>query len=362
MKLHDVHPPLCDAIPTVVLPRDPHRDELGYLQCFLNPALIDTFVTQTNQYAIDRRASAWLPVTTEEMWRYLAVRIRQGIVRLPELHHYWEATYRDTYISQLMTRDRFVQLHRCFHISSPVPCGRRQTVVEKTAPFYHKCQDLFQQYFVPGRKFAVDETMVRFQERSSWIAIIKGKPSPMGYKLYTVASQGYLLGFRIFRGKGGYDTSVSVLHHTVIDLVRPWAYANRHLYFDKLYTSPALCDHLLGMAIRSCGTCRSNRRGLPANMREIRVSLPKGEMRCWQRGQLGCLMWNDKRPVPFLSTHRRVDSLITVTFNDNRPSITRLAVSLDYNFNKDHVDTVDQLRSYYVVRRRGRRTWPALAW
>jgi hypothetical protein len=35
---------------------------------------------------------------------------------------------------------------------------------------------------------------------------------------------------------------------------------------------------------------------------------------------------------------------------------------VDYNYNKGHVDMVDQLRSYYVVQRRGERTWPALAW
>ena len=35
---------------------------------------------------------------------------------------------------------------------------------------------------------------------------------------------------------------------------------------------------------------------------------------------------------------------------------------MDYNFNKGHVDQVEQLRSYYVVERRGRRSWPALAW
>ena len=35
---------------------------------------------------------------------------------------------------------------------------------------------------------------------------------------------------------------------------------------------------------------------------------------------------------------------------------------MDCNYNKGHVDQVDLLRSYYVVERRGRRTWPALAW
>jgi hypothetical protein len=94
-QLHDVHPPLCNVIPTVALPRHRVRTELGFLHCFLDPALIDIFVTNTNEYAIARGAVDWFPVTTEEMWRYLAIRIRQGIVRLPELHHYWEASYRD---------------------------------------------------------------------------------------------------------------------------------------------------------------------------------------------------------------------------------------------------------------------------
>ena len=37
-------------------------------------------------------------------------------------------------------------------------------------------------------------------------------------------------------------------------------------------------------------------------------------------------------------------------------------MAVDYNYNKGHVDLADQLRSYYVVQRRTRRTWPALAW
>jgi hypothetical protein len=361
-QLHDIHVPVCSAIPTVVLPRHRPPTELAYLQCFLDPVLIDTFVTNTNLYATARGATAWVPVTSEEMWRYLAVRIRQGIVQLPELHHYWEAGYRDQYIPQLMSRNRFVQLHRYFHIVPPIPRGQKQTIVEKTAPFYHQCQRLFKEFYVPGSNFAVDETMIRFQGRSLWITVIKGKPEPMGYKLYTVASDGYLLDFRIFRGKGGYDSPQSVLQQVVIDLVQPWGGVNRTLYFDNLYTSPALCDRLLQMGIRSCGTCRSNRHRMPPNMRELKKTLAKGEMRAWQRGQLGCLMWHDSKPVLFLSTHLRVDRLTAIPPIHGRPATTRPTVAVDYNFNKGHVDQVDQLRSYYVVQRRGRRTWPALAW
>ena len=85
-------------------------------------------------------------------------------------------------------------------------------------------------------------------------------------------------------------------------------------------------------------------------------------MKGWQRGQLGCLMWHDSREVLFLSTHQRVDRVTAIPAAGGRPATFLPTVAVDYNLNKGHVDQVDQLRSYHVVQRRGRRTWPALAW
>ena len=361
-QLHDIHPPVCTADPTVTLPRRGLLTQLDYLQCFIDEGLTNTMVTNTNLYAISRQAVAWVPVTTEELWRYLAIRIRQGIVVLPELHHYWEARYRDHYAPGLMSRNRFCELHRYFHIAPPVPRGQRQTIVEKTDPFYHQCQRLFGAFYSPGSNMAIDKSMILLQGRAPWITVIKSKPEPIGYKVYTVASDGYLLGFRIYRGKGGYDTSQNVLHHTVMDLVQPWTGHHRTLYFDNLFASPALCDDLLREKTRSCGTCRPNRSGLPSAIKQTRARLPKGEMRAWQRGQLGCLMWHDAKPVLFLTTHLRPDRVTPLEPSPGHPATSRPTAAVDYNYNKGHVDQVDQVRSYHVVQRRGRRTWPALAW
>ena len=131
---------------------------------------------------------------------------------------------------------------------------------------------------------------------------------------------------------------------------------------DSLYTSPLLCDSLLGKGVRSCGTCRPNRAGLPAGIKAERSRLPKGETRVWQRGQLGCLLWNDSKPVLFLSTHLRVDRQTAIPAAHHRPAHCRPTAAVDYNHNKGHVDQVDQLRSYNVVQRRARRSWPALTW
>lgn len=180
--------------------------------------------------------------------------------------------------------------------------------------------------------------------------------------MYTVGSDGYLLGFAIYRGKGGYDTPHAAIHHTVINLVRPWANCNRILYFDNLYTSPTLCDDLLQMGIRSCGICRANRRDLPPRVGVAMKRLDKDEHKAWQRGQLGCLAWHSAKPILILSTHHRVDHFVTVTHPDPRPAELKPQVAVDYNHNKGHVDGVDQMRKYYGMERRVRRTWPSLAW
>ena len=204
--------------------------------------------------------------------------------------------------------------------------------------------------------------MVRCKGRTAWKTTIKAKPTPTGYKLYTVGSDGYLLGFSICRGKGGYDTPHGVIHNTVVTMVQPWAGCNRVLYFDNLYTSPTLCDHLLQMGILSCGICRPNRKHLPPNRRDVMKQLAKGEFKSWQRGQLGCLAWYSAKPILILSIHHQVDQFITVHHGDHRPDESKPQVAVDYNFNKGHVDAVDQVRQYYGMERRVERTWPSLAW
>ena len=73
-------------------------------------------------------------------------------------------------------------------------------------------------------------------------------------------------------------------------------------------------------------------------------------------------MWHDSKAAIFLSNHLRVDRVTDTPSIHGRPAVTRPTVAVDHNFNKGHVDQVDQLRSYLAVQRRGRRTWPALAW
>jgi hypothetical protein len=126
----------CTAHATVVLPRDRTRTELGYFRCFIPDTLIDIFVLNTIEYAKTVRGDATFTTDAAEMWRYIAARIRMGIARLPETAMYWQAEYRDSYVTQLFTRDRFEELQHYWHIAPPTPAGEKHNVVQKIAPLY----------------------------------------------------------------------------------------------------------------------------------------------------------------------------------------------------------------------------------
>ena len=368
-QTHDITPPPFTLLPGSCLPRHRVMTEMGYLQCFLTPSLISTIAHNTNLYAASKHAPAGWATSAEEVWLFIAVHIFMGIVDLPYLHMYWEDGWRQEFVVKAFSQHRFTQLLRYFHIAEPTPAGERHTVIQKIAPLYHLCQTTFFEYFVPPRELAVDETMVRFKGRSPWKTVIKGKPTPIGYKLFTVASHGFLLGFEIYKGKGGYATRQAVIHHTVTRLVKRWEGTNRILFFDNLYTSPALCRHLHRVGIRACGTVRTNRAGLPLGSKQLKAvmkALEDGQTVAWQSGDLGCLAWQDnKSTVLMLSTHRRVDVMASAEQQrgSNQPStVTKPQVVLDYNIHKCHVDTVDQLRQYYAMQRKSRKNWPSLAW
>ena len=96
----------------------------------------------------------------------------------------------------------------------------------------------------------LDETTVRFKGRSTYKTVIKGKPTPIGYKLYTIASLGYLLTFSLYRGKGGYAVKQGVIHHTGSD--DGTAAFFQRLQLDELGVQSAM------LVLRQCGVPKMN--------------------------------------------------------------------------------------------------------
>ena len=81
---------------------------------------------------------------------------------------------------------------------------------------------------------------------------------------------------------------------------------------------------------------------MAADLRRALKQLGANVLQVWQRGQPGCVVWNDAKPMVCLSTHRRVDTVIDLPAQHGCPANTRLAAAADYNNNKKgHVDQVE---------------------
>jgi hypothetical protein len=140
---HDIKLPAFTEPHGSTLPRNRHHSELGYLQCFLTPELVSTMATNSNLYATSKGAAAGWATSAAELWRFISVHIFMGIVVLPSYKMYWEEGWRQQYVIEAFSRNRFKELLRYFHIAEPTPAGVKRTVIEKIRPLYDLCLQTF---------------------------------------------------------------------------------------------------------------------------------------------------------------------------------------------------------------------------
>ena len=92
-----------------------------------------------------------------------------------------------------------------------------------------------------------------------------------------------------------------VTQAVVLSLVQTFHHKGHHLYIDNLYTSPTLFAILSASGIGTCGTLRTNRKGVPHSIKTSKLS--KGDVvTATTEGDMLFLKWKDKREVSLLTT------------------------------------------------------------
>jgi Transposase IS4 len=334
---------------------------LDYFHIFLPLYLVQHMADCSNEYAKSRNAQNWTDTTTSELYCWIGLLIYMGIDRLPQLPMYWSHLYSHSFITAAMSRDRFQQLLRYFHVSTQAQQQQNSDRLKKVRWFSQQLQKIFSSHYNPYQVMTVDEAMVPFKGRSEMKQYIPQKPTKWGYKVWCLASKNYLLEFEIYEGKSS-STESSIGSDIVLRLSRPYQHNNHILFLDRYFTSPSLLEELLKVGIRACGTLRKDRLGLPPSYKTVAGEMKQGEIKYWQRGELGALVWKDRRAVYLITTHK---SPIETTFVSRLGSSVQTAVPsavLDYNKYKGGVDTIDQMRQSYSIGRRSKKWWPNLVW
>jgi hypothetical protein len=119
------------------------------------------------------------------------------------------------------------------------------------------------------------ERMVKSKARCHFIQYMRNKPTKWGFKLWVLADMtGYTVDFNIYTGNSEERSESGLSHDVVVRLIDPLlAFQGYQLYINNFYSSPVLCDHLLGVGIAATGTFRTNRQGIPEEVSSMKAAL-----------------------------------------------------------------------------------------
>ena len=352
---------------------------LDYFSLFFTDAVWDLILEETNRYATQVQSSStspnarpWHDVTKEELCAFFGILIVMGIVHLPRQEMYWQQSHpllQGTQIPEIMTLVRFEQIWRFLHLADSekqIPQGQPgHDKLYKVRAFLDLLSERMQSVYRPNREVSIDEAMIPFKGRLSFLQYMKAKPTKWGIKLFVLADahNGYVYRYQVYAGRNidNLDNSVGLTSRVVLDLLHGLESHGFEVYTDNYYTSPQLFLYLYNQGTNAVGTCRVNRRSFPKEL-ALPNHCTRGTYKYRSNGPLLACAWFDKRPVYFLSTsHVAVPpgGLSTVKRREGSEKVDVPCPPLleDYVKFMRGVDRGDQLISLYNAGRRSKKWW-----
>lgn len=363
-------------------------DLIDFFRLYIDDDLLNCFVTETNRYAEQWkrnnpetlrkkrcRVHQWVPVTKDDMLRFLGLTLLMGLMRKPCIDLYWskDELFRTPIFARVMTRERYQIILRFLHFVdndyAPDSLDKDRDRLFKIRPLIEHLNEKFCTIYTPDQNIALDESLILWKGRLLFKQYLPAKRKRFGIKVYNLCeSSGYTYRFRVYTGAQdpAHDIQNVLPSDTVsfnktekltIFMMLPLLNGGYTLYVDNWYTSLNLFQYLHANSTNACGTMRSNR--VPEAVRNLKLS--KGESRTLQCGELQCTKFVDKKDVYILSTIHKPGTTERRVRGRNQKAIHKPNSVLDYNLNMGAVDRMDQLLQPYSATRKTMKWYRKLA-
>jgi hypothetical protein len=356
-----------------------------YFQVFLTDNLVNSFVTHTNSYAQfviqNKRASdpsyvdsLWYPTHMCEMRAFIGLNVFFGLNPLPNYKQYWSTDpfLGNEGIRSVMPVKRYEKLAQYFHVSDrsqePPRGAPNYDRLYKVRPVLDAMQASFKNANKPSKCQSLDEGMIKFQGRITYLQYMPAKPIRRGIKVWVMSDShsGYMNRFEIYLGRKATNVSDKGLYFDIVSrLTYDLRGKNHHVFFDNLYTSIPLLVQMHKLGILCCGTIRKNRKFLPNEVKNPPARCPRGNIVTMQDASfrnLSCTVWRDTKDVRFASVLNKAGVNTTTlrrisgTYNQvSQPLVAKL-----YQRYYAGVDRFDQLRSTFSFGRESKKSWKYL--
>lgn len=251
-KLHDYKP----------LPTKPVRHPIEYFRQYIDNAFLEKMAHCTNSYYL-RTMKHELNCTTSDIAKVLAIQIIMGCIPYPQVPMYWRTGTRLEIISNLMPRDRFLNLRNALHLvdyNSPPsyevgnPLWKVQPMIDQIK---RACNELER---VPGF-YCIDEHVIPFISRFKSKYVVKNKLRPVGIRNFVLTTQdGVVVDFDIHKSSKAKsdDTNLGLGPSVVLKLAKKIP-PGSCVYQDKYFTTVPLIEEMDKLNLHCTGTISLNR-------------------------------------------------------------------------------------------------------
>jgi hypothetical protein len=259
--------------------------------------ILRKIVEETNRYARHVKSDGsteggpkWKDITVACLKAFIVVHIYMGMKREPNIKAYWHregSLFHCPIISNIMTWERFREIRRCLHITNPATYEHIEKgqlgydKVRQTRWLVEEIRKACMREWSLVKFLTIDEMMIRY--KGSYCPTrqyMPKKPEKWGIKVWCLAdlSSKFVYNFDIYYGKN-VETEVRVVvprgeaslaHAIVMKLLQGLENKGHYIVMDNYFSSIGLFKELALNGTYAIGTIRSNRVGLPSNLRNLK--------------------------------------------------------------------------------------------
>ena len=237
-------------------------DQMGVFEQFLDSALVDYIVEETNRYANVDKADHLFSTNAVEIRTFIAILFFTGYHSVPQQDMYWSTSPDSEFaiVRKAMSRNRFRLLKKYLHL-----CNNHNVTNDKSfkvKQFMELLNERFLRWSICQQNLSVDECMVPYFGRSTLKQFIRNKPIRFGFKNWCLCdSTGYCYRANFYVGKDETPGRQPLGTRVVNALVQSCVLDRNSsvLYMDNFFTSLSLLSSLADSGLRATGTIRRNR-------------------------------------------------------------------------------------------------------